>query len=329
VQPYIRVLRSPPRPRDRVEGICGRIYLKLRVCSRDAGDTLDSYLHIGSGGFQLSVKEENVLSLASLGFWRAVERLKEEEIERMPGSFNVEKGMPVISGSSVKGNVRSRIELSFIPGDGAIRSCLIRSTPSTREPREGEEGWKHYRIWIQSLRYNRGPPCDYTSGEGGVCLVCDIFGTSGLQGLVSFSEFVGVNVELVNISELQIEAAPPGSEFSGSIDFTNLNEEELGLLLYGMGIRDSFLGIPVLMGKYKYRSDLRVAFGKVRYKLTGLALSSISKPLVLSNLTLNPGEKIEGGELEHVARELVNTTRGRFGKELLDVDEVIMLEKLR
>jgi len=241
------------------------------------------------------------------------------------------KGSPVVPGSSVKGNVRARLELSLVPREGFVSSCLIRASEEPLEPPpRGEEGWRHFRIWSQALSFDRGPSCDFTEGEGEVCLLCDIFGTAGLQGLVAFDDFIGEGVRLkpvdLPVGE-KLLAAPPGSAFSGAIAFTNLRAWELGLLLYGMGFRGSRIGKPVLFGKVKYRRYEGYAFGVVRYELVRLELAPFSHPLEVGGLRFKPGSRVGEG-LDDLVRALVGLAKDELGAELLDVDEVSGVEEV-
>lgn len=300
----MQILRSKPRNRNILRN-SGRIVATIKVCSEKDG--VESYLHIGSGGFSLV---QPSVDLRQKDPEEAI-RLLSRSIVRDVGEFMKIGGNPVIPGSSVKGNVRSRIELSFIPKEGKVRSCLIRSSPPRREPRVGESGWRHYRIWGEALKADRRA-CDYTKLQT-VCLVCDIFGTAGLAGLVFFGDFVGRNDMITTLSlpnGEKIEVAKPGSQFAGEITFVNLKPEELGLILYGMGIRDSRIGKPVLLGKYKYQRNLLYRFGVVRYII----------------------EKVEyqgfEGSIDDIVRELVSSAVKTFGDELRDVDEVRKLEEI-
>ena len=337
MQSLVRVARDKPRPRDKLEGLAGRLDVSLRACSRDLGDTVDSYLHVGTGALSLVVDEAWLRQRAAAAKARGqLERLVSELSGRIQldyMQFASVGGGPVIPGGSVKGNVRSRLELSFVPKDGSVRCCLIRATKEPLEPPPpGEHGWRHFRIWARALEFEREPNCDYTSEEEGqVCLCCDLFGTAGLQGLVEFSEFSAerVSIERVNLpTGEKLEAAKPGSTFAGRVAFKNLRAWELGLLLYGMGLRDSRLGRPVLFGKAKYRRYPELVFGVVRYELKGLRLAPFSQPLEAGGVRVEPGSGVEGETLDRLVRALVEAARAELDGELLDVDEVGELERV-
>jgi len=246
--------------------------------------------------------------------------------------FSSTRAGVVVPGSSVKGNVRSRLELSFVPKGDAVRACFVRSSPPIQEPKPGQQGWRHYRIWRGSLEGHR-PTCTCVEGpeECEVCLLCDIFGTAGIKGLVSFSDFVGVGVSTVKLdlpSNVRVEAALPGSRFSGEVYFFNLKPEELGLILFGMGLSDSRVGRPVLLGKLKYRRDFPHVFGVVRYVLEGLELAPFSKGLEVGSSFLAPGSAVSGEKLDSLVKDLVGAARQVYAGELVEVDEVGVVESL-
>jgi len=103
---------------------------------------------------------------------------------------------------------------------------------------------------------------------------------------------------------------------------------ELGLLLYGMGLRNSRIGRPVLFGKAKYRRYPGRVFGIVKYEAVMLELAPFSQPLEVEGARLEPGSKVEGKTLDRLVQTLVATAQAELKGELLDVDEVERLEKL-
>lgn len=286
----MQILKHKPRDRSRINGISGRIIVTINT---------ESYLHISSpfrgvsfDGFEIRCD------------YKLIDEISRKIVKDVNAFMRI-GNKPAIPASSVKGNVRSRIELSFKPKNGKVRSCFIRSSHLLREPKKGEHGWRHYRIWKDSLSFDRRA-CDYTR-DGEVCLVCDIFGTTGLQGLVFFSDFIGdCKLEIVELPHGEkVEVAPPGSSFVGEVIFRNLKPEEVGLLLFGMGIRDEKVGRPVLLGKYKYRYK----FGIVRYEV---------KSIELKNLPSSVDEEV---------KKLVRLAMETFD-DLADIDEVRKLEEL-
>jgi len=170
-----------------------------------------------------------------------------------------------------------------------------------------------------ALEFEREPACDYSEGEEGqVCLCCDLFGTAGLQGLVEFSDFPAERAAIERVSlptGEKLEAAKPGSTFAGRVAFRNLEAWELGLLLYGMGLRESRLGRPVLLGKVKYRRYPNLVFGVVRYEVAALELAPFSQPLDAGGARVEPGARVEGEPLDGLVRALVEACprRARWG----------------
>jgi len=337
VQSLVRVKRAQPRPRDRLDGLVGRLAVRVRACSKALGDPVSSHLHVGTGALRLMTDEDRLKQLASSArsrnqLMKVVEGLS-QEIQLDYADFASMKGAVVVPGGSLKGNVRARLELSLAPKEGCVRSCLIRASKGPLEPPPpGGHGWRHFRVWSEALGFAREPACDYTEGQGEVCLLCDLFGTAGLQGLVTFSDLVGERVQLKPIDLTTGErllVAPPDSAFSGSATFANLRAWELGLLLYGMGLRDSRLGRPVLFGKMKYRRPSGYVFGVVRYEVGQLELAPFSQPLEVGGLRVGPGSRAEGEALDRLVHALVGAARTELGGELLDVNEVGRLEQLR
>jgi len=284
-----------------------------------------SYVHVGSGTEErvgLPSPEELELSVKTRGFEQAAHELSTSaRVWTGHAAFASAGGKPCIPGSSVKGNIRSRIELSLVSRNGLSRSCFIRaSQPSlAQSPR----AWRHRKIWGAALSEDRGPPCDLTRRGDGVCLLCDLFGTAGLRGLVTFSDFVGEDVTLERIMTrhgLRLMAAPVGSKFRGLVGFSNLRLYEVGLLLHGMGLIDSPRGRIVMLGRLKYVGEIGgKTLGKVIYSVNALKASTLSEPQ--PNLT--PGEKIEGKELEDVVRDALSAAKKEFGEELRVVEEVV------
>jgi hypothetical protein len=79
----------------------------------------------------------------------------------------------------------------------------------------------------------------------------------------------------------------------------------------------------------KYRRYPPHVFGVVRYELLALELAPFSQPLDAEGLRVEPGSKLDDSELDGVVRDLVRRARSEFEGELLDVDEVNKLERVR
>ncbi|MEM2178319.1 MAG: RAMP superfamily CRISPR-associated protein [Candidatus Methanomethylicaceae archaeon] len=323
----LKVARDDPRPRDSYTDLCGYLDASIIVDS----DKL-SFLHIGSGK---EIFEVNINELKEL--YSKFKRVDESFLNKIKVKKEYDKFIStakniIIPGSSIKGNIRSRIELSFRGYNGIVKSCFINAgKPITKEPIEGTTGWRHYRIWKEVLSEDRGGPCNFTVMNK-VCLLCDLFGTSGLKSLIDFNDFECVNAKIEYLDlpfDIKVQAISAGSEFKGRIYFRNLKEYELGLLLLGMGIKDSFEGRRVILGRFKYRSIMNsFKFGRVKYRLNELELSKYSRPLSIDNITLQPNTSIKGDLLNKLCKLLTDFTLKKFENEFRIIDEVKILDEL-
>lgn len=320
----VEVIRSPPRNRDIIQHLAGKLYITILS---------QSYLHVGSGK-ELKIDRSKISGI--------VKRMKEDpyyiksELQKQFHQlleFSSTGGVLVIPGSTVKGNVRSRLELSFKNTNGKVNSCFMRASIIRAEPSKGMQGWRHYNIWRETILENRGPQCDYTQSNA-VCLICDLFGTNGLKGLVEFSDFVqDRNRSMVEILDLpynmRVEAVTKDSLFKGVVTFFNITPEELGLILLGMGIKERKTGRPVLLGRLKYRRDLEgKTFGRVVYSVDRIELSRYSKPLFFDqSIIIEPGSSLSGELLDSVINRLTILAMKRY-PDLKMIDEVEALEKL-
>jgi len=272
-----------------------------------------SYIHVGSGKFFLRTYETNP---SKPTFYELVDQLA-EEISSEAKDFSRVGGLPTIPASSVKGNIRGRLELTFRAHEGRVRSCF--SKASQYPPLATY--WRHRRIWGDVLNEDRSRACDLTSMEK-VCLICDLFGTTGLSSLINFEDFIGreVTPEEIKVNGEKILAAPAGSEFEGTINFTNLKEEELGLLFIGMGLKDNVKGRQLLLGRLKYRGLVgSKLFGRIIYVVKALYLTNYSRKIDGFDSKSFKNES----ELTPLIKNLTSTALQRFNKELKIVDEVI------
>jgi len=305
-------VRSSPRDRSKLSDLSGSLKVAIVSCKTP---TTESYLHIGSGKSLFEPIREFPREAA---FSKLVDILA-QKLGLEVGDFARVKGLPTIPASSVKGNIRARLELSFRAVNGRVRTCYIRTS---RLPPAGIF-WRHKKIWSDVLNEDRGDACDLTEADK-VCLLCDLFGTAGLSSLISFEDFVGKDVELkeIKVDGIRILAAPPGSEFEGQIHFTNLLEEELGLLLLGMGLKDSVRGRALLLGRLRYRGRVgSLPMGRVSYVVKSLKLSKYSRNIAGFDLRSFEGEN----ELTPLIQSLTTSTLRKSGAEFRVVDEVSSL----
>ena len=114
--------------------------VRLRACSTALGDPVDSYLLVGTGALRLVLDEAWLRQQAAAARTRqqleSLVRKLSESMQLDYAQFSSLAGRPAVPGSSVKGNVRSRLELSFAPKGGVVRCCLIRATEEPLEPPE-------------------------------------------------------------------------------------------------------------------------------------------------------------------------------------------------
>lgn len=323
----LRVVRDNPRLRDSYIDLCGYLDASIIVDSNKL-----SFLHIGSGKEFFEVNINELKEVYSKVKHIDASFLNKIKIKKGYDEFASRAKKIIIPGSSIKGNVRSRIELSFKGYNGIVRSCFINAgRPIAKEPMKGFFGWRHYRIWKEVLSENRGVPCNFTEMNK-VCLVCDLFGTSGLKSLIDFDDFecVNANIEYLDLPfGIKVQAVSAGSEFKGRIYFKNLKEYELGLLLLGMGIKDSFEGRSVILGRFKYRSKMdSFKFGRVKYRLNELKLSKYSRLLSIDNIVLQPNKSIKGDQLSKLCKLLTDSALKKFENEFKIIDEVKILDEL-
>ena len=268
----VNVMRNPFTPRDVEQGALSGIINALIVTT--------TYVHVGSGAIEPRLEESaRRIDLGWLlrklaGTPRDFEELKNffkqrgALIEEVMTNV-VYGGRVCIPGSTIKGLLRARLELTPSK-DGVAVSCMLAMTPPLTElPPRGVHGWRHARIWRESVFENRGSSCNpIATGDYTVCKVCDLFGAPGLVGRVYPSNFCcdlsSCERKEFSFGEGKIErilAIKPGTVLEGSISFTSLTLDELGALFVAMGLRRGCLeGRELLIGKHKYMfRDMGVA----------------------------------------------------------------------
>lgn len=316
----VNVLRQKPKDRSKLEGLCGVIYTTLLS---------ESYIHVSSSSTLFTVDEDKLTKLIKSGK-RDIRSLLQATKFAEIIQFNVIGNRPIIPASSIKGNIRSRLELSFRSKNGYVRSCFIRArAPLTKEPPRGMHGWRHFKIWGSVLFEERGLPCDLTRMDK-VCLVCDLFGTAGLKSLIDFSDFIGEGNTEDMLEQLSLEygmnlfAAKPGSKFNGKILFNNLSPSELGLLLIGMRV-----GKNILLGRLKYRHRVSGrTFGKAKYEVRAIEFLKESQSLEVGGISIRGSDRLEGTDLAKLVEGLKSLAYEEFKDEIIEVDEVEIIEQL-
>ncbi len=293
------VRRLPYTTRDRLKGLTGR--LRFSILTK-------SYLHVGSGRESLDIGEDLLEAVRSCGsLEEIVDRIRRGEL-RVSGSecLTVVRygGLVCVPGSSIKGLVRSRLELTVRPVDDYVEACLrvISQSGGRRAP----ASVMHARIWGDSLSLSRDQPCNPLSlGSYDLCPVCNIFGAPGVASRVFFGNACS-NAE-TSFREFEkgmcLELIPPQTVFSGELMFLGLAPEELGLILIGMGARKDGGFNDVLLGRSKYRRLKSVdgkllEFGRVVFSVNSISFRKYGGVNVREALRLPESCKEHNGYVE-------------------------------
>jgi len=308
----VSVVRKPFTPRDlEADRLSGTLWARLEALS---------YIHVSSGRERVELlrsdlaRPENLRAIEEAlmrGDTHRLERLT--EAVRIGYIDNVVYGGKVcVPGSTIKGLLRSRLELCPSQG-GTSLSCLHTDAPPLiQPPPPGQHGWRHARIWWPSVAEDRGPRCDpIASGDYSLCIVCDLFGAPGVVGRVAPSNFC-CEASCCEPRDLpygeRVYAIKPGSTLRGCIHFNSLTLEELGLLLIAMGITaQSTVGVEVLIGKHKYAyRDM----GRARFVLEKLVVPARLVETLRSVASVEPRVSgsiatIEGNELAKFVKESI------------------------
>lgn len=260
-----RVLAAKPVSRLPGEPSGERFTVKVEVSLRVVSD----YLFIGSGPERLRGLEKALRGLggrlgggfrevmrAVSGAVTGLEPVKDFYRARNPATGRMQ---PAIPGSSLKGAVRSRIELAS-RGDRVVAGFLYPPGSQgvvTRLPLRGTHGWRHVRIWCESVSEAREP-------EGVPSVLEDLFGLASrelsMQSRVLFNTLYpvdpGLDCRVVVLDHGErVCAVERGAVFRGEILAVNVSPSELGLLLYGLGLDKPLCGKKprILLGASKYR----------------------------------------------------------------------------
>jgi len=230
------------------------------------GEVVSDYLHVGSGIVDV-VLTSDVGDLTDV-----IERILKGESLTSFASLNSMFSRPahllsrvgdrvVIPGSTIKGMVRTRLELS-IPN-----ACYIVDMQSRNYSQRYREIFKP----DQRKRADRFPQ---------VCPVCDLLGNTGLASRVEFSDFTlsGDWIDFVSSGSESYEVVKKGGKFSGRVTFKVKSPEELGMILWGFGIRSGGNKV-VLLGRFKFQ-DRR--FGRVKFTVKSLKVQGW-KPMTVQD----------------------------------------------
>jgi len=326
----VRVERSQIKDRSNLNPLTGYIAVEIEVCSREKHG-IDSYLHIGSGDIEIEYDRKRIIN--EINKIRAYRWVNEADLRKFTNLITIEEYVdfqrlqePVnarriisIPGSSIKGNIRSRIELTLRPKEGRSISCLTYQTFLQREPIKGMRGWRHYRIWRHAVENPREPRCNATKWRN-VCVVCNILGAPGLASLINIGTFYLKNpdipVEKLEQRNERIIAAKPRTVFSGSITFRGLTTDELGLLMIGMGQKADGPSI-VLIGKHKYITFAGRLMGRVVYNIKRVGIDSECS----GEDGIKPGAVYEEGGVRDFIIECLNAADRKYGDYIEIIDE--------
>lgn len=197
-----------------------------------------------------------------------------------------ESGNPVIPGSSLKGAVRHVCR-------AVSESCFSQDSCKINLPEDT----------MRQCKPEKKSELDHA------CIVCDMFGKMGWCSKVFFSDLIAdhgkterfqaaqqfaphpdaekyldendyhaykfYKTKITAVTKPQndmLRAVPPKTVFTGEITYRNLDQKELGLLLFGLGQSGT---ISLKLGGYRNEG-----FGTVNIKLTS---DQISDPLAMTN----------------------------------------------
>ncbi|GGP22332.1 hypothetical protein GCM10007981_17970 [Thermocladium modestius] len=166
--------------------------------------------------------------------------------------MSTEKGL-VIPGNTVKGAIRSRLEL--------LMDCACYNSLGNRPSKSKSNTY----ISIYHPKRKQSDRFDPYRNKY-ICYVCNLFGNAGLASRVNFSdlEFQEGKVDFITIKGIIYEVARRGSTFKGNIILDNPQPHEIGMLLYGAGYRGQGKWKTLLLGRFKYEMK---DFGRVKFNI--------------------------------------------------------------
>lgn len=208
-------------------------------------EVVSEYLYVGSGRLFVPnltpISDADIENFLQRGVLPVIEGRTFWEFSRSGDKI-------AIPGSTIKGLVRSRLELS-IP-----EACYVVSSRSKFYSRR-------YRQIFKPVRKERD---EFDPSENPyVCPVCDLLGNAGLASRVNFFDAILVKGEPATRNGFEV--VKKGSVFKGRILGFVRDEVEAGMVFYGMGIRvvnNRAEGKVTLLGRFKF-SDR--SFGRVRF----------------------------------------------------------------
>ena len=304
-------------PRSLLSGIVGRLELKARLVDR---------VHVGSGELRLSIKDRGLVVklarelLATKDPHRAAKRAL--ELMSVEQAFVKLGDRLCIPGSTIKGLVRSRLEL--MAGrrgqDVKASACLSVAGPLlAKPPAPGLPGWRHAKIWGSAVLVERERESYHEEGlAADLCPICNLLGAPGVASRVYFSDLCCVERCSPSICAFQeygmrLEVLEPGATLSGALTLRGVALEELGLLFIGLGFDGSSFK-PLLVGRAKYMAE---NFGRVVFEPRSLVVVRELSVELLRSVGLSPRCEgrycvVEGVELNKLLVEAFKAARGKY-----------------
>lgn len=279
----VNVIKRKYTPRDALQPNRYNIVLNVNAYTPE-----NSYLFIGDikgAAIEISTFRSNIRKVAneiiSLNRvdWFSIQNILKKyplikEIRQSTSSAELMNKIYIPS-SSLKGAIRSRLEYKLIPKNGSSYSCHIITSLGDVDSSLAK---RHIEFWGEDIKYYKAP-CNIEISDN-VCIVCDIFGSSGLISRVDFSNAYSIdNVKLVRVNipiGITYDVIPPNTNFKFDIICKNFSIEDLGLLFTAL---EQYTNSPILIGKFKYRYNPKVGeklFNKFYFGLLKIKVSNIN-----------------------------------------------------
>jgi hypothetical protein len=311
-----RLNKVPLTSRDNLSQITGKLEVNLRLIDR---------VHVGSGGLKLKSKDPILIKRLAKEIisGKDISRIGVEAVNLVfiEQDFVRVGNKVCIPGSTIKGLIRSRLELmAGKRGNDVVASaCLsIPSRPLTQPLPIGTPGWRHVRIWDKAVTVLReGESFLEEELVSELCPICNLFGAPHISSRVFFNDFYcedrcEVTTCVFKDYGMRLEVLEPNSVFRGGVILRGVTLEELGLLLIGMGF-DGNQFKPVLIGRMKYAAE---GFGKVRFEVIKLIVSEYAikylEGVGISLRCIDFNYIIDGDELRKLLNLAFNEARKKF-----------------
>ena len=311
----------------------------------------ESYLHIGAGKLKFSIDKRIVSMFKKRPDFNFLLRSVKNYAEYEYSEVVRYSGKVVIPGSSLKGCIRSRLELLAVSKDDTTHFCFrVSDLPRNFPPQRGQHGWRHYEMWKPAPKERRystegREECDTTRGDYRVCATCDLFGAPGLASRILFENFYAQKYELLEM-ELdyyeKVEAIKPGSIFEGRIVFKNLRPYELGLIFIGLGASKTGEFKSILLGKSKYRRrrvvsclqdkslvGKEIVFGLVKFRIKAILVNNQIYSIQEDSRKNDFYVYSSSSKINTIVAKAVEEASKKFPELRVDYNEVDVLDKVR